>query len=783
MTLFWLGLSWLGGIVAGKWIILDIWQWLVLAGSSLGAAILLRRRRSLLLAFIIIAFFYSGAARYQISVGEIDAGHLACFNDRGCTVTLTGVITAPPDVHDYYIGLRIAVEKLRYGRDGASQSVHGLALIYAPRFGNYRYGDRVEAYGSLETPPVFETFSYREYLARQGIHSIMRNPSVCRLAAHQANPLLRLIYALRIKGLETIYSLFADPEASLLAGILLGMEQGISPEIQQAFNQTGTTHIIAISGFNITIIAGLFISLFGRWLGARRGAIAAGIAIGIYTLLVGADAAVVRAAIMGSISLLACLIGRQTYAFSALSAASIVMTTINPLVLWDVGFQLSFAATLGLILYAEPLEGWFTGLVENWLNLKQAAQLARPVSEFILFTLAAQITTLPLTAYYFRRLSLVSFIANPVILPAQPAVMILGGLATIAGMIWLPFGRPLAWLAWPFVSFTIRAVSILAQLPAASIPLGNLALIWVGGFYLILFGITALTKLPPEKRLRLPAIKLPAGVGLLLLAILCALVWRHAIDQPDGQLHLTLLDVGGGESVLIESPTGRYLLVGGGSSPIRLSEALGQRLPLFRPQIDWWVVGATYDTDLAGIAGITQRFPIKKVLLTGPPGTGAYRHVLNQLSESGSGIIAAQPGQILDLGDGARLEVLALGENGSALLLHYNRAHLLLAPGADPALIKEISRKLQPGRITALILPDCGNLAANPPKWLRQLNPAVALISVQAGNSRGLPSPEVLDALGDRTILRTDLHGWIQLSTDGQNLWVEVERVPRSEER
>jgi competence protein ComEC len=194
MTLFWLGLSWLVGIVAGKWIILDIWQWLALAGSSLGAGILLRRRRSLLLAFVIVAFFYSGAARYQISMGEIDAGHLARFNDCGCTVTLTGVITAPPDVHDYYVGLRIAVEKLRYSRDGASQSVHGLALIYAPRFGNYRYGDRVEAYGTLETPPVFETFSYREYLARQGIHSIMRNPSLSGLAAHQANPPLRLIY-------------------------------------------------------------------------------------------------------------------------------------------------------------------------------------------------------------------------------------------------------------------------------------------------------------------------------------------------------------------------------------------------------------------------------------------------------------------------------------------------------------------------------------------------------------------------------------------------------------
>ena len=198
---------------------------------------------------------------------------------------------------------------------------------------------------------------------------------------------------------------------------------------------------------NITILAALVISLTSRTLGIRRGAIVAAIVIAFYTILVGADASVVRAAIMGGLVLFARFLGRMTLALASLSAAAIVMTLVNPYVLWDVGFQLSFAATLGLVLYAEPIKDWFVKIASRWMEAAQAKRLSIPVGEFILFTFAAQITTLPLTAYHFQRLSLISFLANPIVLPAQPPLMILGGLAMLAGMLWLPLGQIMAWLA------------------------------------------------------------------------------------------------------------------------------------------------------------------------------------------------------------------------------------------------------------------------------------------------------------------------------------------------
>ncbi|MEJ2601096.1 MAG: ComEC/Rec2 family competence protein, partial [Anaerolineales bacterium] len=185
------------------------------------------------------------------------------------------------------------------------------------------------------------------------------NQASARLLLHdQGNFLLAWVYALKRRALGTVYQIFPDPEASLMAGILLGVETGIPGPVQQAFQATGTSHIIAISGFNITILAGLFSTLFVKLLGKRRRYLAAGLsaaAIGLYTIRVGAEAAVVRAALMGALALFARQVGRQQDGLNSLGLVAALMALANPNILWDVGFQLSFMATLGLVLYAEPL--------------------------------------------------------------------------------------------------------------------------------------------------------------------------------------------------------------------------------------------------------------------------------------------------------------------------------------------------------------------------------------------------------------------------------------------
>ncbi|MCH7589231.1 MAG: ComEC/Rec2 family competence protein [Chloroflexi bacterium] len=777
MRLFWIGAAWLAGIGLGSLARLTTAHWMLLAGIAFSSALWLRNSSRYRWLYLLILMLCLGAARFQGSRITIDPDHVAWYNDSGAYATLTGVIVQPPDVRDSYTGLEVEVEKLRFDGPGGTFPSNGRILVRTSRFNDWAYGDRILIKGYLETPPEFETFSYRDYLARQGIHSMISFASVKVLSVKNGNPLLHVIYAIRNHALRTIQRQFPEPEASLLAGILLGIEQGIPPQVRQAFNDTGTAHIIAISGFNITIIAALLMSLFRRLLGASKGFIAAGVGIIAYTVLVGASAAVVRAAVMGSLTLIALRMGRQTFGLASLSAASIFMTALNPEVLWDVGFQLSFAATLGLMLYAPSFERAFQRIVSKVLPSEQSDRLARPVNEFLLFTFAAQIMTLPLTAFYFRSFPLASLLANPVILPVQAGLMISAGIATIVGMILPAMGQVLAWFAWPFPAFTIKAVTLFSDLPFSTLPLGYFG----GGFavalYVILFALTAFLFIPKEKRppIRLPAI--PISLILVVLAVCAPFLWRIAADRPDGLLHLTIFDVGSGDAALIQSPTGRFMLFDGGPSPIALAENLGARLPLLDRRLDWLVFTGTADNQISGLAETLTRFSPNSVLRAGPARSGPYRYLFNLFSDAEIPIIEAQKGQIFDLGEGSSLHVTQVGSHGALYMLSYGSFQFLLAPGADPKMVDDLAQAaLLP--VTGVLLPDGGSEALNPSAWLAKLQPLVAVISVEAGNRRGLPSAEVLRALEGTNILRTDVHGWIEFITDGEQLWVEVERNP-----
>ncbi len=486
MTLFVLALVWLLGIGLGAQVPLSVPQWLILAVLPLAASLLFRHRRSALVFGLLLVLFL-GATRYQANFQEPTPDDIRRLNDLGELVRLTGIVVDYPDERDSYTGLRVRVEEVE--QDEGTRPAQGLVLVYASRRTDWAYGDVVEAVGRLETPPEFPDFSYRDYLARQGIHSQMPLARVTRLDAGHGNPVLQRVYAYRAHAQAVLRVLIPEPEASLLAGILLGIESGIPAALRQAYNTTGTAHIIAISGFNIAIIAGLFSRLFTRWLGARRGALAALLGIAVYTVLVGASASVIRAALMAGLAIVAQRTGRQGDALAGLGAAAIVMTAADPTTLWDVGFQLSFGATLGLVLYADPLKKAVVRTISRWTTNQRATRLAGPVGEYALFTLAAQVTTLPLTATYFHRLSLVSWLANPLVLPAQPAVMVLGGMAAMAGSVWLPLGRPLAWIAWPFVAYTNRMVEWFAGWPAASLPLGTVGPFVVGLYYALLIRV------------------------------------------------------------------------------------------------------------------------------------------------------------------------------------------------------------------------------------------------------------------------------------------------------
>jgi len=526
----------------------------------------------------------------------------------------------------------------------------------------------------------------------------------------------------------------------------------------------------------MTIIAGLFAGLFGRVLGPRKGAVAAVVGISIYTVLVGANAAVVRSAIMGGLSIFARQVGRRQHGLNTLAITAGVMALFNPMILGDHGFQLSVAATLGLILYAEVFSETFKSLIARWLSEATADRVTRPVGEYVLFTLAAQLLTLPVMAYHFNKISLVALVANPLILPAQPPVMILGGLAVLLGLVYYPLGQLAGYLALPFVTYTIHLVELFARIPMGELSLGKVSLPVVMLFFVLLFGSTFL-----RSQLQSRFSAWGAGLPLGVVGILAVLTWRLVLSIPDGRLHLALLDVSdgskSGDAILITTPQGRHLLIDGGPYASLLSDALGRRLPLGDRELDWLVVGGVGEGQLGALPRVIERFPPRNVLWAGPErGTYAARVLQDALISANIPTTPAETSQVLDLGRGASLQVLQSGARGAILLVEWGKFRAVLPLGGGFDELEKLEYGKQIGPVSALLLADNGYAPSNPVEWINNLAPEFVLLSVAGRDGNGMPSKETLEAVESYTLLRTDQNGWIELSTDGEQMWVDVER-------
>jgi competence protein ComEC len=244
--------------------------------------------------------------------------------------------------------------------NGEGKDVTGAVLLRMSRYPAYRYGDVLTVTGELETPPTLEDFDYRGYLADRGIHSIIYYPGVEVLARGQGSKPLQWLHSLRERLCASLARALPEPQCSLAQGILLGQRTGIPDDINRAFSRTGTAHLLAISGLHLSIILAMFLGFGVMVFGRQRGiyiwlALAA---IWLYVLLIGMRPPIVRAAIMGSLFLMAEYLGRQGSAIIALAFAAAVMVGIQPHLLGSVSFQLSFMAMAGLVLLFPRFQAW-----------------------------------------------------------------------------------------------------------------------------------------------------------------------------------------------------------------------------------------------------------------------------------------------------------------------------------------------------------------------------------------------------------------------------------------
>jgi competence protein ComEC len=262
-----------------------------------------------------------------------------------------------------------------------------------------------------------------------------------------------------------------------------------------------------------------------------------------------------------------------------------------------------------------------------------------------------------------------------------------------------------------------------------------------------------------------------------VLAIYTFLAWSAVFTLPDGRLHLTFFDVGSADAILIQTPTGRSLLVDGGQSPSTLANALGRRLSPFNHRLDWLLVASPQEQQVAALPRDLDLYPPDNVLWAGSPDASYSADQLNLwLTNHAIPVTPAYQGAALDLGQGAKLTVRSVSPRGAVLLVEWQGFRALLPVGINFDTLAELDNGNKIGRVNVLLLADSGFAQVNPPEWIAALHPPLAILSVAAGDPDGLPEQSVLDELTGTTLLRTDWNGWIEVSTDGNGMWVDVEK-------
>ena len=414
---------------------------------------------------VMVFFLMLGNVYASLFIPFVDKDHVANYYDQ--EMKFSGIVTVEPDRSGGRQKLSVQPNNLK-----------GKILVFEEMYPEYNYGDKLEVHCRLRKPEAMEDFRYDKFLARSNIYALCYQPQIKLLEKNRGNILvdaaLKTKHFFEIKIAKTV----AEPQAALISGILLGSRQAIPQKLLNEFNLTGLTHIVAVSGYNITIMAVVFLNLTRfLGLGRKKSFWLIVIILIFFAILTGLSASVMRATVMGILVLAAKQIGRMSRPGNLLAATAVLMTLFNPnILIWDAGFQLSFLSTIGLIYFSPKLAKYFFWLPET-LALR----------ENFVNSLSAIIFTMPLVMFSFQRISLIAPIANLFVLPFVPIVMFVGFFQLVFSMTNLFAGQVVGWFSWLFAKYIIEVIGFFANLSFAAVPAEISGLTLIVAYLVLIF--------------------------------------------------------------------------------------------------------------------------------------------------------------------------------------------------------------------------------------------------------------------------------------------------------
>ncbi len=762
MLLVGLGVAWVVGLLpvglwSAPWWMGAAWM----AASGVPVALRGRVRPAAVAAGVVLA----GVAGWRLdgAMGD-DPPPVAAYT--ALEAVIVGVVISEPDPGELTTAYDIRVERLDLEGRGAVQDA-GVIRAWVHQYDRFLPGDRVLLEGELEEAPVFDGFDYRSYLASRGIGAVMWRPRTTLLEPGGRSP-ARELTRLRLELDAALQRSLPEPEASLGSGIAFGRDGGLSREVKDAFNRSGLRHLVAVSGANLVMVAMLTLAVLSRAIGRSRALAAAAAAVSCYVLLAGFEPSVARATVMTAVLFVGEAVGRPQSGLPGLAFALIVLTAAWPRLALDAGFQLSAAATAGLLTFG-PWLRWSFEQARRWWPVSWLPGWATEVAAL---SLAATVATTPITWAHFGAVSIVGPLANIVVQPVVAVAFWLSLAAAGAGLAWRAAGEVAGTVAFLPLRVVVDAAAMAAAPSWAAVAPGHLDPGAAAAAMAIPGAAAAVAyRFPPSpvpiseaarRRARLGGRLLLAGAGTAMAVFFVP----GTIGRSAG-LTVDVLDVGQGDAVLLTTPGGEQVLIDTGPSGLRLARELGDVMPPWDRKVELVIISHPQEDHIGGLPALAARFRLGSVVTNGDR-NATRTGILTARAVDGRTVVA-RAGDRFTLG-GVEFHVLwphdevpagELNRRSLVVLAQYNGVRLLftgdIGAAEQRALLDQVG-----GGFDVLKVPHHGSKNSDV-AFLGLASGGVAVISAGEGNPFGHPHPATLEALRGALVARTDQDGRIRV--------------------
>ena len=675
-------------------------------------------------------------------------------------VTVAGTLRTDPSVGGFGWSAVVDVSSVEWdgGVAGVRESVWVSGSEDLPR-GSVR-GDRVLLEGTLQVP---DDAGFADVLHHKGIAVSIQLSEYERLGG-ASNPFVRATQVFRSFVGTTISRLFPPKEAGLLLGLVLGDDSQLDPGLARDFHATGLGHLLVVSGENVAMVLAPVLA-FAAWVGLTRWPrflLSLG-TVAFFVVLTGAEPSVMRAGVMATLTLVGVLMGRPRATASILAGAVLVLLALDPWLVWSIGFQLSVAATGGMVALATPLAE------------RLARVMPKPIALAAGTTLAAQLGVTPILLFHFHEVPGVTIVANLAAFPAVAPALLMGIAASLAGLLWFPLGRLLSLFALLPMRYLEVVADALAKAPVAYVTSrGGPVVLLVGAGLFVVVTRWLRTGRRPSRRM------VVAAVGVFPL-----LVWSTAMGVgAPGALTVRVFDVGQGDSALVTSPAGVSILIDGGPDEEQVATELAA---LGVKRLDVVVASHPHADHMIGLPNVMARIQVGLVLEPGCDQTAELQVELDRaVADEGIPVEYPRTGSSYTVGD-LRLDILSPHEcwtgtesdtNNDAIVVRLSRGDDVVLFATEP---EEPAQEwlLDSGQSLAadvLKVPHHG-AATSIPEFFQAVHATVAVVSV-GENTYGHPVPATLEAIAatGAQVWRTDEHGTVTITFQAGQPVVSGER-------